>query len=92
MWEEGVWECRVMMMIVVVADLTCNQTLNGLFGLDGNPHSNRVSIRRPVAHSHFPLSCHASQVATALPNQTASLQWVTEGRQIGISVIAYMGT
>lgn len=23
MWEEGVWECRVVMMMVVV-DLTCN--------------------------------------------------------------------
>jgi hypothetical protein len=40
MWEEGVWECRVVMMVVV--DLTCNQTLNGLFGLDGNPCGNRV--------------------------------------------------
>jgi hypothetical protein len=73
MWEEGVWECRITMMMVVVVDLTRNQTLNGLFGLDGNPCSNRVLIRRPVAHSRSPLSSHASG-ATALSNQTASLQ------------------
>lgn len=42
MWEEGVWECPSVMMMMVVVDLTCNQTLNGLFGLDGNPYGNRV--------------------------------------------------
>jgi hypothetical protein len=49
-------------------------------------------IRRPVAHSRFPLSCHASVATAPVGDQTASLQWVTEGRQIGISIIAYMGT
>lgn len=45
-----------------------------------------------VAHFNIPPSCHAS-VATALAgDQTAFMQWVTEGGQIGISIIAYMGT
>jgi hypothetical protein len=78
--------------MLVVVDLTCNRTLKGLFGLDGNPYSNRVLIRRPVAHSHFPFPSQLSRFWSDCAVQPASLQWVTEGGQIGISIIAYMGT
>lgn len=59
--------------MLVVVDLTCNRTLKGLFGLDGNPYNNRVLIRRPVAHSHFPFPSQLSRFFSDCAVQPDSL-------------------